>query len=263
MHSINKGHPRVMAGTRNYPTADVKILWGKAAARCAFPQCRVPCVAEETKSDSAKTYGRIAHIYAHSNSGPRANNQMNKKERDSYDNWILLCANHHDVVDKQEKSYPANLLIEWKAEHEKWVKDRLAKEMTSVSFVELEIVTQAIIASPNPKKIDFDITPIHQKIKKNNLSPNIEYRISMGLLKVREVQDFLSDISKRIPNFSDKVIQGFIDAYNSKLKENLSEDALFEELHSFAAGGSQDFDKLSAGLAVLVYLFEKCEVFEK
>ncbi len=252
-----------MINKRKYPPADVKILWGLAAARCSFPQCRVLCIAEETTNDSAKTFGRIAHIYAHSNLGPRANNQMSNKERDCYNNWILLCANHHDLVDRQEKSYSASQLIQWKDEHEKWVNNHLIEKVASVSFIELEIVTKAIIASPTPGNIDFNVTPIHKKILKNNLSLKITNRINMGLLKVKEVENFLSDISRRIPDFSDKVIQGFIEVYNKKLKENLSEDALFEELHSFAAGGSQDFDKLSAGLAVLVYLFEKCEVFEK
>lgn len=252
-----------MTDKRKYPKADVKILWGLAAARCSFPDCRTLCVVENTKKDSAKVLGEIAHIYAHSNSGPRANSQISNEEKNSYKNWILLCAHHHNLVDKQANSYPTSKLIQLKDEHEKWVSDRLVEKVASVSFCELEVVTQAIIASPASEDIDFHIIPIRKKILKNNLSPKIVHRIKIGLLKVKEVESFLSDISKRIPDFSDKVTQGFVDAYNEKLKEELSEDALFEELHLFAAGGSQDFDKSAAGLAVLVYLFEKCEVFEK
>ena len=203
------------------------------------------------------------YIYAHSNSGPRANKEMSNKERNSYKNWILLCAHHHNLVDRQENSYPASQLIQWKEEHEEWVNTRLAEEVTNVSSAELEMVTQAIIVSSASEEIDFKITPIRNKILKNKLSDRIASRINMGLLKVKEVESFLSDMSKRIPDFSDNMTKGFVNAYHEKLEEGLSEDALFEDLHLFAAGGSQDFDKSAAGLAVLVYLFEKCEVFEK
>lgn len=252
-----------MGDSRKYPLGDVKILWGLAAARCSFPQCRLICIAEKTEKDQAKSLGRIAHIYAHSDTGPRANPNLTPEQRDRYENWLLLCADHHDRIDKQENSYTADELLDWKAEHEAWVNERLAEEVTSVSFAELEIVTQAIIASPINCEIDFDLTPLKQKINKNNLSPRIANRITTGLIKTGEVADFLSEVSKRIPDFSDKVTQGFINAYNERFDSGISGDALFEDLHIFSSGGSSDFDKLSAGLAVLVYLFEKCEVFEK
>lgn len=48
-----------------------------------------------------------------------------------------------------------------------------------------------------------------------------------------------------------------------KNAELMSGDELFNGLLDFASLGATDFKQRAAGLTVLVYLFEKCEVFEK
>lgn len=44
---------------------------------------------------------------------------------DSYENWILLCANHHRLVDAQPDLHTATLLREWKTNHERLIAKRL------------------------------------------------------------------------------------------------------------------------------------------
>ena len=85
--------------TRKYPQRDIKLLFALSAGRCAFPNCKIPCIAEGTELDDASVLGKIAHIVAHSDHGPRANPNLSMKERDCYDNWILLCPTHHDLID--------------------------------------------------------------------------------------------------------------------------------------------------------------------
>jgi hypothetical protein len=64
--------------------------------------------------------------------------------------------------------------------------------------------------------------------------------------------------------FTSALINGFVIEYNRlREQEVLVGDALFEGLLEFACRGSSDFKQRAAGLSVLVYLFEKCEVFEK
>ncbi len=46
---------------------DVKLLWGGAANRCAFPDCKI----ELAPSGSVNTIGEMAHIIAESPNGPR------------------------------------------------------------------------------------------------------------------------------------------------------------------------------------------------
>jgi len=85
--------------SRKYPQSDVKILYVLAAARCSCPGCQVICSVKATEEDSAKALGIIAHIYGHSDDGPRPNLDMSKEKRDCYNNWVLLCSHHHDQVD--------------------------------------------------------------------------------------------------------------------------------------------------------------------
>ncbi len=102
---------------------DRKQLWGLAAAKCAI--CRhtlvEPAKAEE---DRDALIGEEAHIVAQSPGGPRAGVPLNI-DIDSYENLILLCRNHHRVVDEQTAKYTVEVLKTLKAKHEKWVHSRL------------------------------------------------------------------------------------------------------------------------------------------
>jgi hypothetical protein len=65
------------------------------------------------------------------------------------------------------------------------------------------------------------------------------------------------------PDFPEKLKSGFLAEYQRLCTAGMTGDALFESLHKFSCGNSSDFRKAAAGLAVLSYLFEKCEVFER
>ncbi|HEY5176804.1 MAG TPA: HNH endonuclease signature motif containing protein [Terriglobales bacterium] len=86
-------------GVRKYPMPDVKALFAKSAGYCAFPNCPELCIKDATELDSVAVYAKIAHIVGHSDNGPRSDSSMSQNIRDSYQNWILLCPNHHDIVD--------------------------------------------------------------------------------------------------------------------------------------------------------------------
>ena len=60
--------------------------------------------------------------------------------------------------------------------------------------------------------------------------------------------------------FGMRLKAGFVSEYKRLLEGGLKGDLLFMSLVRFAAGRSGNE---SAGLVVLVYLFESCEVFEK
>jgi len=66
-------------GPRTYPLPDVKLLFGLAAGRCCEPSCFVEVLANATGFDEAAVIGEIAHIEAHSDTGPRANPSLTKK----------------------------------------------------------------------------------------------------------------------------------------------------------------------------------------
>jgi len=248
---------------RRYPQRDVKLLWGLAAARCAFPDCRQICVEDATAADPAAVTGYVAHIESHGDRGPRANASLVAAQRDSYDNWILLCGVHHPVVDKQETSYTAQDLRRWKADHERWVQASLREAMPEVSFAELEVVTQAITHSPAEPSVDFALTPPLAKMRRNELTKRVHFEMTIGLGKANEVRQFVEHVAARDATFPERLAAGFLAEYQGLRADGLTGDDLFAAMREFAGRRSTDFKMQAAGLAVLAYLFEKCEVFEK
>ena len=200
---------------RKYPLKDLKLLWGLSAGRCAFPNCKQICIATATSLDAAATIGQIAHIYAHSDGGPRSNPTLPQDDRDKYDNWILLCSTHHDLVDSQHNTYTVEQLVEWRNDHERWVEQSLTKYLPSVGFAELEIVTQSLINAPIPSysTIDFTLVNPAQKISKNNLTHRTYHKITMGLSKAREVQDFVEQLSTIDASFPNRLKTSFVTEY--------------------------------------------------
>jgi hypothetical protein len=97
------------------------MLWAKAAGMCAHPDCKQRLVLSATANDEAAKIGEAAHIVARMKSGPRGEIEIPAEELHRYDNLVLLCANHHTMVDAQPETYPVDTLRTWKAEHEAWV----------------------------------------------------------------------------------------------------------------------------------------------
>ena len=249
---------------RNYKEKDIKILWGLAAARCAFPKCRLPLVMETTAFDPTATIGEMAHIVAHSTAAnaPRPDAHFDEALRDSYENLVLLCDTHHSMVDKQPNTYTVTDLRSWKRDHEKWVDENLREKMTHVTFVELEMVTKALVVSGHRVETSYTLTPPKQKMDRNDLV-NTRQLVTLGLANRKVVEDFVGAFASVQPNFPEELKAGFVAEYNARLAEGLRGDGLFESLRDFSSAGSRDFQRQAAGLSVLVYLFEKCEVFKK
>jgi hypothetical protein len=100
-----------------------KMLWGRAANRCAI--CRRELVVDESETDDPSVVGEECHIVAQSVDGPRGNSDLALEKRDTYANLVLLCNVDHKIVDDQPGKYSIAELISIKATHEKWVRDTL------------------------------------------------------------------------------------------------------------------------------------------
>ncbi len=110
---------------RNISTKTREMLWGRAASRCAFPDCRRELVIDGNAADKASLFGEACHMVAKEPEGPRGDSPLTSKQRDEYDNLLLLCNIHHKVVDDQPNTYPVERLKVMKAEHEQWVRESL------------------------------------------------------------------------------------------------------------------------------------------
>ena len=94
--------------------ATVKRLFARSLNRCAFPGCNSMIVDDESDA----MLGEMCHIEGIGKKALRHNKMLTKEERDAYSNLILLCSNHHKVID-HDKSYTVESLRKMKAEHEK------------------------------------------------------------------------------------------------------------------------------------------------
>jgi hypothetical protein len=92
----------------------VKRLFALSDNRCSFPDCTSALV-----EASGVVTGRICHICSKSETGPRYDPAQTDDERDGFENLILLCGKHHDVVDKSPNIYTASILRDMKHDHER------------------------------------------------------------------------------------------------------------------------------------------------
>jgi hypothetical protein len=114
----------------------------------------------------------------------------------------------------------------------------------------------------NGSTISEDLTLVtpKEKIQLNSLESVSSY-IEIGLLKSTVVADYLNRHPD--PRFSKTIMGKFTNKYIELKDSGIASVPIFFELWDFAANGSQDFALRAASLAILTYLFEICEVFEK
>src|SRR6266850_3490138 len=105
-----------------------QLLWSKAAGRCSFPDCRKELVHEASSQDREVFVGEIAHIVAQSPGGPRGKTLTADEGIDAYDNLLLLCHEHHEIIDQQAATFPGKKLVQIRKDHEDWVRIRLSND---------------------------------------------------------------------------------------------------------------------------------------
>ena len=115
---------------------DIKLLWGMAAGYCSNPDCRVRVAIVSDQGESYLT-GEMAHIIARQAKGPRGDAVGGV---DTYENLVLLCPTCHTKADKAPNDFPVELLLDWKAQHEKWVQgwakaDRMGSTRELMTFI--------------------------------------------------------------------------------------------------------------------------------
>jgi len=82
-------------------------------------------VEDETLTDDPSIIGEEAHIVARKENGPRGESDLSTEERNQFSNLILLCRNHHKLVDDQVGKFTVDKLQNMKEDHLKWVEENL------------------------------------------------------------------------------------------------------------------------------------------
>jgi hypothetical protein len=100
-----------------------KTIWGLFAGRCAM--CRKALV-REAGLGAPSLIGEIAHIVGAKISAARG--QMKPLGgRDDPDNLILLCRDHHKIIDDNEVEYTSERLHEIRSSYLRWRNGQLAR----------------------------------------------------------------------------------------------------------------------------------------
>lgn len=146
-------------GEQSAPTQSVvKRLFAKSGNRCTFPGCPQEIVQGET------IIGQVCHIKAQSPSGPRYDPQQTAAERHDFPNLILLCANHHLLIDGDPDTYTVAALTEIKAAHE--------QRSAAITEVETERVSKLLVraeegsAAPIPARPEAATTATTADIRR-------------------------------------------------------------------------------------------------
>lgn len=96
-------------------------LWARAAGRCQFDGCN-KLLYKSSITQETVNLAQKAHIYSFSKKGPRGWGpfSVNTKGLNEAVNLMLMCHGCHKKIDQDGEGfrYSAELLIEWKREHE-------------------------------------------------------------------------------------------------------------------------------------------------
>lgn len=247
--------------TRHIPARDNDLLWRLSAFRCAYRNCKKELYKRANGNDRIANIGERAHIFSHSKNGPRPNPDGFTEDINKYENLILLCRNHHREVDQQPNSYSVTILKNWKTDHERWVADRLARE--EFNTADLESISTWLTDNDLLPPDDFRLTPPAEKIRKNGFSAGIQKHINIGLQRMHEVEVYMTHRSLLDESFPARLLSPLLTQYEIFGSDSQSANHLFHDLVQFACGNSRDHSKWLSGIVLIVYFFERCDIFEK
>ena len=139
-------------------------LWGKSAGRCQYPGCNKALWRDDlTKEEFNVAY--IAHIVADRPNGPRGDAHLSKKLAKDINNLMLLCDDHHRLIDKEDVAgHPVALLQEYKKDHE----DRIER----VSEIDRDRQTHVVLYGAN---VGEQSSPLNKQLAYNAIVHNDYY----------------------------------------------------------------------------------------
>lgn len=141
------------------PLKEIKLLFLQSGGICAFPRCGRSLIQPGTSQDDPTVLGEIAHIVADSRQGPRGTATLTEEERNKHTNLILLCGDHHKIIDSQPNTYSIPVLRQMKADHESRIrrattptvvepKPELKKETIHSTLLTITHLPEVVFAAP-------------------------------------------------------------------------------------------------------------------
>ena len=96
----------------------MKFLFAHSWNHCFFAGPPRACEEELTNRKWKRVQGQIAHIKGEKPGSARYDPDQSEKERQCVDNLMLLCPNHHKLIDDLEPdAYPVAMLVKMRDQH--------------------------------------------------------------------------------------------------------------------------------------------------
>lgn len=102
----------------DFSRGTILTLSRRAALLCSNPDCGILTSGPDSEGTGAINIGEAAHIYACAEGEARHNSSLGLGEISNITNGLWLCCNCHKTVDDDENRFPAELLFEWRRQHE-------------------------------------------------------------------------------------------------------------------------------------------------
>lgn len=235
------------------------MVWGLFNGRCAM--CEL-VLARTLDDGESGTIGKIAHIVGENKGSARFSETLTLEQRNSPDNLMLLCGTHHDTVDNYESEYSVDDLHVTRKKFLDKLASVFEEQVLGVTFADLEVTITYLVGNSDVQyEGTLEIITPYEKIEKNSLSADVENLLKMGLIRQNQLEDYLN--KNLDATFSARLRNLFVEEYNRLKGEEFSSDEIFYKLLEFASGNNSEFPRQAAGLTIVAYYFNVCDIFEK
>jgi len=185
----------------NIDSKTVAHLWGITAGRCEM--CNQLLSIDPTFGVEGN-YSENAHIHAVGQKGPRHKDEMTQEEIDNHENLMLLCPQHHKMIDSDPLLFGSDYLKNVKEEHENRIqtvtaipKGQVTKMVSYIASIDgycpehsSLLFRQAVVRNNqypqqygvielNNSKADYEPTQEYYKIRADELSKSVRERINI------------------------------------------------------------------------------------
>ncbi len=135
-----------------------------------------------------------------------------------------------------------------------------ANSLDQLDFSELRPVVEQISKREADPLIPLGDPPSSTKIEKNSLDPDSVAFLQMGRRRVRLVEEYFDQHHE--PGLCDQIAEAMQVQYQMLADTGFESNEILVKLQQFAGWGRRDGRHDAAVLAVIVYFFDRCDIFE-
>ncbi len=134
-----------------------------------------------------------------------------------------------------------------------------SEDLRSLSLRDLQPVIDVLEASDIDPAIPIPPPPSAEKLEKNNLSQEVADLLRLGRRKSHLVETYFKTIGH--VEHGERIAEAFRNRYISLKSTGMSPDHIFRQLQELA-GFEGSPKRQAAVMAVIIYFFDKCDIFE-